>query len=185
MASPLKRLPPEVIRELRRHVSPTPLKKKVDPLSRDAFSSSWPSGGSSSRLKGGTTSSSSSSSISLKWIAGGCVGLVATASSFPLLATWWISLNDREDALTAAQVRRGAFLNSGSRDVGRDPNWDFVKGEYKKDSGYYAMVEEEKKRKLPAQFLAMSDDKLKKHEEKLEAFAKGKARIDGSVKREG
>lgn len=164
MASPLKKLPPEVIRELRRHVSPTPLKKSGNV-------------GAANQLRGAQVREKAPSS-SLKWVVGGCVGLVATAASFPVIATWWIHLNDKDDPLTAAQVRRGAFQNSGSRDVGRDPNWDFKKGEYKKDAGYYAIFEEDKKRKLPGQFLAMSDEKLQKHEKKIEAFAKGEARND-------
>jgi hypothetical protein len=52
---------------------------------------------------------------------------------------WVGRLNDKDEALTAAQIRRGAFNNSGSRDVGRDPNWDFSKGLYKKDADYEAM----------------------------------------------
>lgn len=107
---------------------------------------------------------------------GGCVAIVATASSFPLVATWWVKLNDKDEPLTAAQNRRGAFNNSGSKDVGRDPNWDFAKGQYKKDAGYYAIFQEEKK--LPGPFLAMADEKLEKHQKKIEAFAKGEARND-------
>mmetsp|Transcript_7920 Transcript_7920/g.13260 ORF Transcript_7920/g.13260 Transcript_7920/m.13260 type:complete len:87 (+) Transcript_7920:155-415(+) len=30
----------------------------------------------------------------------------------------------QEEALSATQIRRGAYINSGSRDVGRDPDWD-------------------------------------------------------------
>jgi hypothetical protein len=38
--------------------------------------------------------------------------------------------------LTHAQIRRGAFNNSGSRDVGKDPMWDFSKGVRKQDKEY-------------------------------------------------
>jgi len=38
--------------------------------------------------------------------------------------------------LTQAQIRRGAFNNSGSRDAGKDPNWDFRKGVRKTDEAY-------------------------------------------------
>jgi hypothetical protein len=92
------------------------------------------------------------------------------------VATWWIQLNEKDAPLTAAQVRRGAFNNSGSRDVGKDPNWDFQIGEYKKDSGYYAMFEEEKNKRMPGEFLAMPSDKLNKHQQGLEDFAKGKTK---------
>jgi hypothetical protein len=39
-------------------------------------------------------------------------------------------------ALTHAQIRRGAFNNSGSRDVGKDPYWDFKTGTRIKDKSY-------------------------------------------------
>ena len=54
-----------------------------------------------------------------------------------MLAWWWIGhLNERDDPLTAAQTRRGAFLNSGTRDIGPDPDWDFQKGQHKFEKGY-------------------------------------------------
>ena len=31
-------------------------------------------------------------------------------------------------SLNASQIRRGPYLNSGSKDVGVDPNWDFKTG---------------------------------------------------------
>ena len=49
-------------------------------------------------------------------------------------------------------------MNSGTKDVGRDPNWDFSKGEYKEETGYA---------RIRGQFLAASDEDLKKHESKL------------------
>ena len=39
-------------------------------------------------------------------------------------------------ALTHAQIRRGAFNNSGSRDAGKDPHWDFKTGTRIKDESY-------------------------------------------------
>jgi hypothetical protein len=61
-----------------------------------------------------------------------------------LVAHWWIGgLAEKESALTAPQIRRGAFLNTGSKDIGRDPQWDFSIGQYKKDAGYYAIFQEE------------------------------------------
>ena len=51
----------------------------------------------------------------------------------PFLFINWIQpLTDRDDALTAGQIRRGAFNNSGSRDAGKDPYWHFKKGRRKK-----------------------------------------------------
>jgi len=105
----------------------------------------------------------------------------STAASFPLLATWWIKLNEKETPLTAAQNRRGAFNNSGSRDVGRDPNWDFEKGQYKKDAGYFAIFQEEAtgRKRMPGEFLAMPPDAMRRHQQKIEDFAHGRARNDG------
>ena len=63
----------------------------------------------------------------------GCVGFVGCAASLPYWATHTISnLTDRDEALTAAQVRRGAFQNSGTHDAGRDPNWENGKYIYSK-----------------------------------------------------
>jgi hypothetical protein len=62
----------------------------------------------------------------------GCVAFTGLAAAMPYLATKWTgNLNAKDDPLTAAQVRRGAFTNSGTRDVGKDPNWDFQTGTYK------------------------------------------------------
>uniref|UniRef100_A0A6T8FEN6 Uncharacterized protein n=1 Tax=Proboscia inermis TaxID=420281 RepID=A0A6T8FEN6_9STRA len=38
------------------------------------------------------------------------------------------NLTDRKEALNNSSIRRGPFLNSGSRDAGKDPNWN--KGAY-------------------------------------------------------
>mmetsp|Transcript_20486 Transcript_20486/g.26455 ORF Transcript_20486/g.26455 Transcript_20486/m.26455 type:complete len:89 (-) Transcript_20486:201-467(-) len=37
----------------------------------------------------------------------------------------------QDEGLSATQIRRGAYLNSGSRDVGRDPDWDKQTHEWK------------------------------------------------------
>jgi hypothetical protein len=67
----------------------------------------------------------------------GVFGFLGFAMSIPAISMWWVgSLNDKEDPLSAAAVRRGAFLNSGSRDAGIDPKWDFKTGTYKKDEAY-------------------------------------------------
>jgi hypothetical protein len=41
-------------------------------------------------------------------------------------------LTERDDTLTGSQIRRGAFNNSGSKDAGKDPYWDFKRGRRKK-----------------------------------------------------
>jgi len=167
-SSAFRKLPPHVVRELKRHVSPKPL-KPVD-----------------TRWRGPSPSSDQlvQDPRRLRWVLAGCCSLVATAASFPLVATWWISLNDKDDPLTAPQVRRGAFLNTGSRDVGRDPDWDFDKGRYSKDPGYFEKLfgeQDEKQNRrggMPNQYMAMPPDKLSKHEQKMKDFAHGRARND-------
>jgi hypothetical protein len=164
MSQSLRNLPPSVARELRRHVSPKPLAKPEDHLNENLKKQRNADG-------------------RLPYILGGAVLLTATAASFPLIASWWIgNLNERESALTAPQVRRGAFLNSGSRDVGRDPEWDFQKGQHKSkaQSGYGAaeaeMEQEQKPSKLHRQAHVMGPGKMAKYEKDLEAFAKGERR---------
>jgi hypothetical protein len=73
----------------------------------------------------------------------GCVALTSLAATFPYLSAKWTgNLNERDEALTAAQVRRGAFLNSGTRDVGKDPRWDFRTGTYKRDEEFSEMMKQ-------------------------------------------
>jgi hypothetical protein len=117
-------------------------------------------------------------SMGMKLALGGTLLLTATAGSFPLMATWWIAnLNQKDDPLTAPQVRRGAFLNSGTRDIGKDPEWNFENGTHKQKSGYAVIAAEEaSSRSLPGEFLAMEAGKLKKHEQGLIDFATGKKR---------
>jgi hypothetical protein len=104
-----RKLPPEVARELLRHVKP--LKAKVQPEAE--------------KKKGSNM------------ILFACVGFVGCAASIPYIATQWISsLSDRDEALTAAQTRRGAFNNSGSRDAGKDPNWNMKEGRYVYPPGF-------------------------------------------------
>lgn len=158
-ANPLKKLPPHVVRELRRHVSP------------NAPSAAATRGQQQQRPK---------MSNGMKAALGGTILLTATAASFPLLATWWIgNLAQKDDPLTAPQVRRGAFLNSGTRDVGKDPEWDFEKGVHKTKSGYAAIAEEES-RALPQEFLALGSKEMKKHEQDLADAAMGKKRPEAS-----
>ena len=78
----------------------------------------------------------------------------------------------QDDPLTAPQVRRGAFQNSGTKDIGKDPNWDFRTGTYKKPSGYQAIADEEKATRLSPEFQGMADETYKKHQQEIEDFAK-------------
>jgi hypothetical protein len=34
------------------------------------------------------------------------------------------SLTNSDQPLTGSQVQRGAYMNTGSKDAGRDPDWD-------------------------------------------------------------
>jgi len=50
-------------------------------------------------------------------------------------------LTERDGVLTKSQIRRGPFNNSGSADAGKDPNWDFRTGTYKKTESYEQLFE--------------------------------------------
>jgi len=167
MTSSLKHLPPAVARELRRHVSPTPLPKPGVLLKQMQ-----------EERKG-----------SMRSVMLGCVVFTAAAASIPLAAHYWMGgLNDKEEPLTGAQVRRGAFMNSGTKDLGRDPDWEGGQHKLKSQTGYAAIVENEKeeeptatskknkKAALPGEYLAMPADDLEKLEEKIKAFAEGRGR---------
>jgi hypothetical protein len=109
------KLPPEVQRELLRHVKP--------------------------RNSNATTAKSSdqgaaATSKTYRWLLA-CVGFVGCAACLPYIATQTIgNLTDREQALNASSVRRGAFANSGSKDAGKDPNWDWKNGRYVYPKGF-------------------------------------------------
>ena len=104
-----KKLSPEVRRELLRHVKPS--------SSSPSFSQK-----NAEQLKHERSKSARN------WLFA-CVGFVGAAATLPYIATQKIgNLTDRDNPLTAAQVRRGAFMNSGSRDAGKDTNWDLKKG---------------------------------------------------------
>jgi hypothetical protein len=112
MAHHLKKMSPDVARELLRHVQPNPRLAK----------------------KANKTSDQKKSSMKVLL---GCTAFVAFAGSIPYWATKTISnLSDKDEALTAAQSRRGAFMNSGSRDAGKDPNWDWKNGTYVYPKGF-------------------------------------------------
>lgn len=148
-ASKLDSLPPEVRRELARHVSAKPIKDG------DA-------------RKG-------QNKVSPILIA--CLSLTAAAASLPVVIHWWLggSLNEKDAPLTAPQVRRGAFLNSGTRDIGKDPNWDFSTGQYKKPTGYAAIegAGGGGNNRLPGQYHA-TQALSKAQEQAMLDFAQGK-----------
>ena len=109
------KIPPHVARELARH-----LVKKT----------------SSSTVGASTTNPPQQQ----KRVLFGTLAFLGAAFSIPFVAMQWVGrLTDKEEGLTPAQVRRGAFNNSGSRDVGRDNKWDFQKGVYKKDEDYQSI----------------------------------------------
>mmetsp|Transcript_6939 Transcript_6939/g.9010 ORF Transcript_6939/g.9010 Transcript_6939/m.9010 type:complete len:177 (+) Transcript_6939:223-753(+) len=115
-----KKLPPHVQRELLKHVGG----------SATASSSTAGHNTAVKMLKEGRRGRMNRTLI-------GTIAFVGFTGSFPLLAWAWISnLSGREEPLTAAQNRRGAFNNSGSRDVGRDPDWDQENHRHKYEKGY-------------------------------------------------
>jgi hypothetical protein len=111
-----QKLPPDVQRELLRHVKKPATK---------ATATTSPAIG-----------ASSSSRRTYYWLMG-CVAFVSAAGSLPYWATQTIgNLTDRDEPLNASGVRRGAFANSGSKDAGRDPNWDWKNGRYVYPKGF-------------------------------------------------
>ncbi len=57
--------------------------------------------------------------------AAGALGVALAFGSIPFLFVQsQVKLQDKKRGLTGSQVQRGAFLNSGSKDVGIDPDWD-------------------------------------------------------------
>ena len=68
----------------------------------------------------------------------GLVGFTGFMCAVPMLLhqrhkrlTNGVPLVGSERPLTAAENRRGAYLNTGSRDVGPDPDWNWRNGTYK------------------------------------------------------
>ena len=66
---------------------------------------------------------------------GGVVAACAFGMSlYPMLAAQKAresGLQHRDGGLSGSQIQRGQFLNSGSNDIGRDPDWDFQKNEWR------------------------------------------------------
>jgi hypothetical protein len=131
------KIPPHLARELRRHL----VKQKP------------PSTGSSSNNSSSSDAPSSDFSFSQPKVLAGCLALTATMAFIPYVFMNWIQpLSERDGALTGSQIRRGAFNNSGSKDVGKDPYWDFRNGRRKKigedgvgdDGGYEDLFKRDK-----------------------------------------
>jgi hypothetical protein len=115
------KIPPHVARELRRHLA----KQKPPPSGPGPT----PGGG----VGGDGNPSSADAYFSRPIVLAGCLALTATMTIVPYAFINWIRpLSERDDALTGSQIRRGAFNNSGSRDVGKDPYWDFRRGRRKR-----------------------------------------------------
>mmetsp|Transcript_7206 Transcript_7206/g.11490 ORF Transcript_7206/g.11490 Transcript_7206/m.11490 type:complete len:97 (+) Transcript_7206:78-368(+) len=60
----------------------------------------------------------------------GLVGFVAGVGSIPYFYTKHMSdkninLLQQEKPLSGSQIIRGAYMNTGSKDIGVDPDWDF------------------------------------------------------------
>ena len=65
-----------------------------------------------------------------------CRGLVCVSASFPLLLrlrqmNMGINLSSSESGLGHTEVMRGGYMNSGSQDIGPDPDWDHKTGTWK------------------------------------------------------
>lgn len=123
-----QKIPPHVTAELRRHVAASKAQARGNASSGDSAKAGKEGGGGWS--KGATLAA--------------CCAFTAAAGSIPyLVMKHFKPLNEREEALTHAQIRRGAFMNSGSRDVGKDPMWDFKTGTRIQDKGYVELFEKD------------------------------------------
>jgi hypothetical protein len=93
---------------------------------------------------------------------GGLVALCAFFGSAPLILKQrndGNNLTTQEKPLTGSQIMRGAFLNTGSKDVGRDKDWDngVYVGKYKSGASFNPSAEDlaEARLKLEAQKKAL------------------------------
>mmetsp|Transcript_22953 Transcript_22953/g.45877 ORF Transcript_22953/g.45877 Transcript_22953/m.45877 type:complete len:153 (+) Transcript_22953:155-613(+) len=132
------KIPSHLARELRRHV----LKKSSSAPSSSKSSSSF---------------SQQQQQYSIPKVLAGCLTLTATMTIIPYYFLYHVqSLSERDSALTASQIRRGPYINSGSKDVGKDPYWDFKKGRRKKlgedgcedDGGYVDLFKRDDPREV-------------------------------------
>lgn len=68
----------------------------------------------------------------------GLLVLCGTFASIPLLMQKRHAnhnLSAKQTPLTGSQIMRGAYINSGSKDIGPDPDWDMKRGIYLGSSG--------------------------------------------------
>jgi hypothetical protein len=68
----------------------------------------------------------------------GLVGFTGFMCAVPILLqrrhkriTEGVALNEKDRPLSHNEVRRGVYMNSGSRDAGPDPDWDWKNQTYK------------------------------------------------------
>ena len=68
----------------------------------------------------------------------GLVAFTSLMGAVPLILhrrhsrlTGGVSLVESDRGLSAGEVRRGTYLNTGSKDVGKDPDWDIKHNLYK------------------------------------------------------
>jgi hypothetical protein len=73
-------------------------------------------------------------------VACGIVGLFGAAPAFfkDRNKELWSS----DDALSGSQIQRGMYLNTGSRDIGPDPDWDLKTGTYRGRSNFQPTAEQ-------------------------------------------
>ena len=128
-----KKIPPHIARELRRHVAGT---------APSASSSSAATPAATRFSKDQESNNQSHSRVLLA-----CAGFVGLVSIVPYAAVKWIGhLTNKEDELSASQIRRGAFNNSGSRDAGKDRNWH--NGTYKRSKELDELLKQEDPNKV-------------------------------------
>eukprot|EP00567_Pseudictyota_dubia_P016343 CAMPEP_0197441894 /NCGR_PEP_ID=MMETSP1175-20131217/8035_1 /TAXON_ID=1003142 /ORGANISM="Triceratium dubium, Strain CCMP147" /LENGTH=155 /DNA_ID=CAMNT_0042972253 /DNA_START=8 /DNA_END=475 /DNA_ORIENTATION=+ len=130
------KIPSHIARELRRHVAPTAAVRSANPSALSKGSTKLGTvGGASAEEAGGRGKGATLAA---------CCAFTAATASIPYFAYHWVGpLNEKDEALTPNQIRRGAFTNSGSRDVGKDPMWDFKTGTRIKDKAYIELFEKD------------------------------------------
>ena len=63
----------------------------------------------------------------------GMLSIIGVMGMLPMWIKWKIAepLSSADKSLTGSQIQRGQFMNTGSKDVGRDPDWDAKHAIYK------------------------------------------------------
>jgi len=69
-------------------------------------------------------------------VAASLIGFVGVGASFPFFymrkqKEKHKNLMQQDAPLTGSQVIRGAYINTGTKDIGADPDWDWKNGTYK------------------------------------------------------